>query len=142
MPACRPSWTSPSARWMQVASSPWPVSKSVSTPPTPSARRSTNCCRVTCGPAAGQSRQASSAAPVRVPHARLDRQHCSARRLLPNRSHRAAIGLDRKSTRLNSSHLGNSYAVLCLEEKDLALSILRALDTVLKTTHAIDSEKT
>src|SRR5262245_50185312 len=28
-----------------------------------------------------------------------------------------AIGLDRKSTRLNSSHLGISYAVFCLKKK-------------------------
>src|ERR1035441_10877700 len=27
--------------------------------------------------------------------------------------------IDRKSTRLNSSHLGNSYAVLCLKKKTL-----------------------
>src|ERR1035438_6858671 len=27
---------------------------------------------------------------------------------------------DRKSTRLNSSHLGNSYAVFCLKKKDAA----------------------
>src|SRR5437899_4444340 len=30
---------------------------------------------------------------------------------------RAATGVDRKSTRLNSSHLGNSYAVFCLKKK-------------------------
>src|SRR5205807_3798176 len=30
---------------------------------------------------------------------------------------RAAIGLDRKSTRLNSSHLVISYAVFCLKKK-------------------------
>src|SRR5436853_3855757 len=29
----------------------------------------------------------------------------------------AAIAKDRKSTRLNSSHLGNSYAVFCLKKK-------------------------
>src|SRR5262245_63648251 len=29
----------------------------------------------------------------------------------------AAAGLDRKSTRLNSSHLGISYAVFCLKKK-------------------------
>src|SRR5437899_6091967 len=28
-----------------------------------------------------------------------------------------AVGLDRKSTRLNSSHLGISYAVFCLKKK-------------------------
>src|SRR5258705_9123473 len=30
---------------------------------------------------------------------------------------RAALELDRKSTRLNSSHLGISYAVFCLKKK-------------------------
>src|SRR5205814_9637136 len=30
----------------------------------------------------------------------------------------AALGLDRKSTRLNSSHLGISYAVFCLKKKN------------------------
>src|SRR5262245_63984646 len=29
------------------------------------------------------------------------------------------LGIDRKSTRLNSSHLGISYAVLCLKEKSI-----------------------
>src|SRR5699024_11729748 len=31
--------------------------------------------------------------------------------------HHAESGLDRKSTRLNSSHVSNSYAVFCLKEK-------------------------
>src|SRR5436853_5240506 len=31
---------------------------------------------------------------------------------------RAAAGEDRKSTRLNSSHLGISYAVFCLKKKN------------------------
>src|SRR5690606_41784846 len=30
---------------------------------------------------------------------------------------RAAVGVDRKSTRLNSSHVKNSYAVFCLKKK-------------------------
>src|SRR5258705_7140085 len=33
---------------------------------------------------------------------------------------RRPIGLDRKSTRLNSSHLGISYAVFCLKKKKYA----------------------
>src|SRR5262245_62990739 len=33
------------------------------------------------------------------------------------RSARSLSGGARKSTRLNSSHLGNSYAVFCLQEK-------------------------
>src|SRR5471030_3485168 len=34
-----------------------------------------------------------------------------------NRGSPPAIGRDRKSTRLNSSHLGISYAVFCLKKK-------------------------
>src|SRR5438045_7246534 len=41
------------------------------------------------------------------------RYHGHARRLHP------APRLDRKSTRLNSSHLGISYAVFCLKKKNL-----------------------
>src|ERR1035438_10603595 len=33
------------------------------------------------------------------------------------KSHRIALFTDRKSTRLNSSHLGISYAVFCLKKK-------------------------
>src|SRR5690242_21494986 len=33
------------------------------------------------------------------------------------RRYRVAIGRDRKSTRLNSSHMSISYAVLCLKKK-------------------------
>src|SRR5258705_2615059 len=35
----------------------------------------------------------------------------------PGRSRGLRLGLDRKSTRLNSSHLGISYAVFCLKKK-------------------------
>src|SRR5262245_64508246 len=35
----------------------------------------------------------------------------------PRPPHRAAAHPDRKSTRLNSSHLGISYAVFCLKKK-------------------------
>src|SRR5205814_5151705 len=37
---------------------------------------------------------------------------------LPARILKIIIGLDRKSTRLNSSHLGISYAVFCLKKKN------------------------
>src|SRR5947199_6765127 len=37
---------------------------------------------------------------------------------IPN-SMRAELKIDRKSTRLNSSHLGISYAVFCLKKKKL-----------------------
>src|SRR5262245_66532428 len=39
------------------------------------------------------------------------------RRPSPRRTRRGPPGRDRKSTRLNSSHLGISYAVLCLKKK-------------------------
>src|SRR5437868_11299771 len=35
---------------------------------------------------------------------------------------RQAIGRDRKSTRLNSSHVSSSYAVFCLNKKNQAAS--------------------
>src|SRR5215831_10974925 len=38
-------------------------------------------------------------------------------RVLPVCVHHGSGGLDRKSTRLNSSHLGISYAVFCLKKK-------------------------
>src|SRR5262245_62627718 len=34
-----------------------------------------------------------------------------------------AMGVDRKSTRLNSSHLGISYAVFCLKKKKTQIKI-------------------
>src|ERR1035441_8003374 len=43
---------------------------------------------------------------------------CSARLAWPTTRSRNAIGsTDRKSTRLNSSHLGISYAVFCLKKR-------------------------
>src|SRR5258705_1897230 len=51
----------------------------------------------------------------------------SLSRELARRGHRVLVGcpagtlLDRKSTRLNSSHLGISYAVFCLKKKNLHL---------------------
>src|SRR5436190_6756884 len=42
------------------------------------------------------------------------------------RQQRDPVGADRKSTRLNSSHTVNSYAVFCLKKKnnDLVISVL------------------
>src|SRR5258705_2402825 len=40
-------------------------------------------------------------------------------RRLPYRAPAGERGTDRKSTRLNSSHLGISYAVFCLKKKKL-----------------------
>src|SRR3712207_7424662 len=37
----------------------------------------------------------------------------------PRRSDRIALGEDRKSTRLNSSHANISYAVFCLKKKTI-----------------------
>src|SRR5438045_7087620 len=41
----------------------------------------------------------------------------SIRRSPVSRGHRSRLPRDRKSTRLNSSHLGISYAVFCLKKK-------------------------
>src|SRR5947199_7152593 len=43
-------------------------------------------------------------------------QECSRR--APGAGHDGYPGQDRKSTRLNSSHLGISYAVFCLKKKN------------------------
>src|SRR5947199_5467896 len=55
------------------------------------------------------------------PHAAVDadppRRDPAARLPAPGDGPRAAAILDRKSTRLNSSHLGISYAVFCLKKK-------------------------
>src|SRR5471032_3516972 len=48
----------------------------------------------------------------RSPHARVAGAHHAARRL------QLAAGGDRKSTRLNSSHITISYAVFCLKKKN------------------------
>src|SRR5256885_7819532 len=45
---------------------------------------------------------------------RIEKPHS---RLLPNTPANVAFRLDRKSTRLNSSHLVISYAVFCLKKK-------------------------
>src|SRR5437899_5172270 len=49
---------------------------------------------------------------LRAGHARVRRQRRVCQQL-PGRK-----GVDRKSTRLNSSHLGISYAVFCLKKKN------------------------
>src|SRR6266508_5415107 len=41
--------------------------------------------------------------------------------LLPRIADRCSLGRDRKSTRLNSSHVAISYAVFCLKKKKLML---------------------
>src|SRR5262245_65321315 len=54
--------------------------------------------------------------PVRPGFARGFQERALARDA-PLRIGHGAVLLDRKSTRLNSSHLGISYAVLCLKKK-------------------------
>src|SRR5262245_66193975 len=55
---------------------------------------------------------------------RLDGPEAGDRRVGPRGRGVARAGrhADRKSTRLNSSHLGNSYAVFCLKKKSWSLS--------------------
>src|SRR5438045_8076818 len=48
--------------------------------------------------------------------ARVPRQRARARGVLALQGRDLAAHLDRKSTRLNSSHLGISYAVFCLKK--------------------------
>src|SRR5690606_22820775 len=49
---------------------------------------------------------------------------------------REAVGADRKSTRLNSSHVETSYAVFCLKKKKrVAMETIRKKQTYLKTSH-------
>src|ERR1039458_1899427 len=47
----------------------------------------------------------------------------------PEQAHYENALRDRKSTRLNSSHLGISYAVFCLKKKSHALAPIAALVT-------------
>src|SRR5437899_5390877 len=56
-----------------------------------------------------------------VPHARRTETRAAGARAergrRARRDRRQRLALDRKSTRLNSSHLGISYAVFCLKKK-------------------------
>src|SRR5256885_12313001 len=64
----------------------------------------------------GRSTQPSAlSAPSRSYSRRTSRRRRPARRRRPMR--RGRWGVDRKSTRLNSSHLVISYAVFCLKKK-------------------------
>src|SRR5437899_4399115 len=71
-------------------------------------------------PAAGRSRgdqtQSSNSPPAKAPASRPapNRHQIKA---TPSSRKKPAICQDRKSTRLNSSHLGISYAVFCLKKK-------------------------
>src|SRR3989442_6345091 len=46
------------------------------------------------------------------------RESVFGRRAAPGGAHVRAVGRDRKSTRLNSSHVRISYAVFCLKKKN------------------------
>src|SRR5262245_63688743 len=50
----------------------------------------------------------------------------------------AALLADRKSTRLNSSHLGISYAVFCLKKKKTNTNVYQTLDTKRVSKHRVD----
>src|SRR2546426_8313988 len=58
-------------------------------------------------------RQPGQSARQRTAAGGLERRHATR----PRRHHRARRCQDRKSTRLNSSHLVISYAVFCLKKK-------------------------
>src|SRR5437660_9375667 len=45
---------------------------------------------------------------------------------------RATMFLDRKSTRLNSSHVAISYAVFCLKKKRIAAQLMASNDWLLR----------
>src|SRR2546430_10625409 len=48
----------------------------------------------------------------------------------PVQSHDGTLGLDRKSTRLNSSHSQISYAVFCLKKKKIPVGLLATREHV------------
>src|SRR5699024_11502466 len=56
----------------------------------------------------------SGTSDISAAHARSHRSGCGYQRI---RRRGAAVLLDRKSTRLNSSHVSISYAVFCLKKK-------------------------
>src|SRR5437899_7411945 len=68
------------------------------------------------GSAPGRGTRATRRAARRLDHRRRDRRaHAGLGRR--DRAARRLPRADRKSTRLNSSHLGISYAVFCLKKK-------------------------
>src|SRR5256885_4942268 len=79
-------------------------------------------------PGGGDDPQVDAARAGGVEQARQDRGlHFHAQRVEERRMHDAVAepGQDRKSTRLNSSHLVISYAVFCLKKKKARYSIAR-----------------
>src|SRR5690242_21628922 len=79
------------------------------------------------------TRAVQDAAMIREPHRDAHRPLVTvpARRTTPERFGKSWLPLglaeDRKSTRLNSSHMSISYAVFCLKKKIFALTIIRLL---------------
>src|SRR5690606_40246029 len=69
--------------------------------------------RLAGGPATAGDPVATAAGPAAV---RATDAPGSRGRVRPRRAHRPAPRLDRKSTRLNSSHVKISYAVFCLKK--------------------------
>src|SRR5690242_21082931 len=59
--------------------------------------------------------------------------------LEPGGAQLSALMLDRKSTRLNSSHMSISYAVFCLKKKKFNTSLIRSSHELLymNTVHGI-----
>src|SRR5437660_2230302 len=47
-------------------------------------------------------------------------------RMITDEDHGTVLGVDRKSTRLNSSHVAISYAVFCLKKKNIEMEIPRS----------------
>src|SRR3712207_7523807 len=73
----------------------------------------------------GPGRQRAAQEERRARHAGdLDRGQLGA---VEAPAHPGWVRLDRKSTRLNSSHANISYAVFCLKKKNLPFSILHSL---------------
>src|SRR5436190_18190663 len=64
----------------------------------------------------------------------IRQQHCL--QLSNDRPSDARDKLDRKSTRLNSSHTVSSYAVFCLKKKNIS-SIAALIATIAKITETI-----
>src|SRR5256885_11522929 len=72
-------------------------------------------------------RSARGRRPRRPRASRSSSEVCSSRRW-PSRGHRPGGREDRKSTRLNSSHLVISYAVFCLKKKKTKIPVLLPAD--------------
>src|SRR5690242_20835678 len=65
-------------------------------------------------------------------------QQCHALRVVADRDdfsrHQTATGVDRKSTRLNSSHMSISYAVFCLKKKKKKTNLTSSIHNLIVRT--------